>query len=293
MIVMIDRITGTTSLAGLLGYPVKHSRSPRIYNAAFEALGLDCIYLAFEVEERFFKEAVYAMRALNAVGFNVTMPYKRSVMEFLDEVSEDAAIIGSINTVKNENGRLIGYNTDGKGFVMALSKAGLDLRNKKIVIAGAGGAARAVAIQSALEGAGEIVIFNRTLSAAEEIAEVINSRICGCRSRVSEISESALKEELKDAAVLVNCTSLGMEGMADKSIVLSPRTLHRGLFAADIIYEPKKTKLLSIAEEAGCKTMNGLGMLLWQGAMAFKIWTGLDMPVENILCKEKQKVRSL
>ncbi|MEA4849733.1 MAG: shikimate dehydrogenase [Clostridiaceae bacterium] len=279
---MANKIKGTTSLAGLLGYPVKHSKSPQMHNTAFEALNLDCVYMAFEVEDGHIKEAVDALKVLNAIGFNVTMPHKNKVVELLDEVSENVKIIGSVNTVKNEKGKLIGYNTDGMGFIKALQEAGVDFRDKKIVMAGAGGAARAVAIQLAFDGAGEVVIFNRTLSSAEKIVNTINSNIPSCRGRALEINEAVLKEELKDAAVLVNCTSLGMKNSIDQSIVSAPETLHKGLFVADIIYDPSKTKLLSIAEEAGCKTMNGLGMLIWQGAIAFKIWTGQDMPVDLI-----------
>ncbi|HOR86258.1 MAG TPA: shikimate dehydrogenase [Bacillota bacterium] len=279
---MVNRIKGTTQLIGLLGYPVKHSISPQIHNTAFEALNLDYAYMAFEVEEVFLKEAVSAFRALNTTGFNVTMPYKKKVFELLDEVSEDVGIIGSVNTVKNKNGRLIGHNTDGKGFVKALRETGADIRDKKIVIVGAGGAARAIAIQSAFDGAGEVVIFNRTLSAAGEIADAINCKIPDSKGRALGINEEVLKEELKNAAVLVNCTSMGMKSAADKSVVTAPGTLHRDLFVADIVYDPPKTRFLSIAEEAGCKTMNGLGMLLWQGAIAFKIWTGYNMPVDII-----------
>lgn len=279
---MVNKIKGTTLLAGLLGYPVKHSKSPQIHNTAFQELGLDYAYMAFEVEDGFLKEAVDAFKVLNAIGFNLTMPHKKKVIEFLDEVSEDAKIIGSINTVKNENGKLIGYNTDGRGFIKALQEAGVDFHGKKIVMVGAGGAARAVAIQLAFDGAGEVVMFNRTLSAAEEIVGTINNNIPASKGRALEINEIVLKEELKDAAVLINCTSLGMKSSVNESIVTTPETLHKDLFVADIIYDPSKTKLLSIAEEAGCKTMNGLGMLIWQGAIAFKIWTGQDMPVDLI-----------
>jgi len=279
---MANRIKGSTSLTGLLGYPVKHSKSPQIHNTAFEALNLDHVYLAFEVEGDRLEEALNALKALDAIGFNVTMPHKNKVVELLDEVSEEVKIIGSVNTVKNENGRLIGYNTDGMGFIKALQEAGVDFRNKKIVIAGAGGAAKAIAIQLTFDGAGEIVMFNRTLSTAEKIVSTINSNISSCRARAMEMNETALKEELKDAALLVNCTSLGMKNAIEQSIVTTPETLHRGLFVADIIYDPPKTKLMSIAEEAGCRTMNGLGMLIWQGAIAFKIWTGRDMPVDLI-----------
>lgn len=279
---MTNRIRGTTSLVGLIGYPIKHSKSPQIHNTAFQALHLDYVYLAFEVEDGFLKETVDAFKVLNARGFNVTMPHKKKIMGLLDEVSREAGIIGSVNTVKIEKGKLIGYNTDGRGFVKALQEAGGDFRGKKIVMVGAGGAARAIAVQLAFEEAGEIVMFNRTLSTAEEIMDTIKGNISGCKGRALETDEKVLKKELKDAAVLINCTSLGMKDTVDKSIVTAPDTLHKDLFAADIVYNPLKTRFLSIAEEAGCKTMNGLGMLIWQGAIAFKIWTGQNMPVDLI-----------
>lgn len=279
---MSNRIQGTTTLIGLLGYPLKHSKSPHMHNTAFEALGLDHVYMAFEVQDGFIKEGVEAMKILNAKGFNVTMPHKKKVMEFLDEISEDAKLIGSVNTVKNSNGRLIGYNTDGKGFVKALEENRVDFKNKKIVLAGGGGAARAVATQLALDGAGEIVIFNRTLSSAEEIIDNINKNVLSCRGTALELNEERMRKEIQDSAILVNCTSLGMKSTIDQSVISSPEGLHKDLFVADIVYNPEKTKLLKIAEEAGCRYMNGLMMMIWQGAIAFKIWTGKDMPVELI-----------
>ena len=279
---MSNRIQGTTTLIGLLGSPSRYSKSPHMHNTAFEALGLDYVYMAFEVGDGFIKEGVEAMKTLNAAGFNVTMPHKKRVMEYLDEISEEAKLIGSVNTVKNINGRLTGYNTDGKGFVKSLKENKVDFKNKKIIIAGGGGAARAVATQLAIDGAGEIVIFNRTLSSAKEIIDNINENIYSCKGTALELNEERMKKEIKNSAVFVNCTSLGMEPAMDRAIISSPETLHRGLFVADIVYNPEKTKLLKIAEKTRCKYMNGLMMLIWQGAIAFKIWTGRDMPVELI-----------
>ncbi|MBZ2173991.1 shikimate dehydrogenase [Schnuerera sp. xch1] len=279
---MNNRIQGTTSLVALLGYPIEHSKSPAMHNTAFEALGLDYVYLAFGIKKDLLKQGLDAMRALNAIGFNITMPHKEEVVGLLDEITEEARIIGSVNSVKNKDGKLIGYNTDGKGFVKALQEAEIDFQGKKIVILGAGGAARAVAIQLAYDGASEIVIFNRTLSKAQEITNTINNNISTTKAIAIGLDEQMLKEELKDSAVLVNCTSLGMKSNIDQSIVTTSDTLHEDLFVADIVYDPPKTRLLSIAEGVGCKTMNGLRMLIWQGAIAFKIWTGKDMPIDLI-----------
>lgn len=160
---MKNRIKGTTSLLGIIGSPVKHSKSPNMHNPSFEKLGLDYVYMAFDIADGAIKQGIEAMKTLNAKGFNITMPHKEKVMEFLDEISEDAKIIGSVNTVVNHEGKLIGYNTDGRGFVKSLKEEKIDFNDKKVVIIGAGGACRAIAIQLALDGAGEIVIFNRTL----------------------------------------------------------------------------------------------------------------------------------
>lgn len=279
---MANRIQGTTTLVGLLGYPLKHSRSPHMHNTAFEALGLDHVYMAFEVQEGHIKEGLDAMRILNAEGCNVTMPHKKKVLEFLDEISEDARIIGSCNTVKNDNGKLTGYNTDGRGFVKALEENQAEFKGKKIVLAGAGGAARAVATQLAYDGAGELVLFNRTLSSAQEIIDNINKNIPTCNGRALEMDEEVLKKEIQDAAILVNCTSLGMKATIDQAIISDPAALPKDLFVADIVYDPAQTKLLKMAEQAGCRYMNGLMMMIWQGAIAFKIWTGKDMPVDLI-----------
>ncbi|WP_313343858.1 shikimate dehydrogenase [Sedimentibacter sp.] len=279
---MANRIQGTTTLVGLLGYPLKHSRSPHMHNTAFEALGLDHVYMAFEVKEGYIKEGLDAIRILNTEGCNVTMPHKKKVLEYLDEISDDAKIIGSVNTVKNNNGKLTGYNTDGRGFIKALEENHVEYKNKKIVLAGAGGAARAVATQLAYEGASELVLFNRTLSTAEEIIENINKNIPECKGRALELKEEELKKEIQDASILVNCTSLGMKVTVDQAIVSSSDAFHKDLFVADIVYDPPKTKLLEMADEAGCRYMNGLMMMIWQGAIAFKIWTGKDMPVDLI-----------
>lgn len=282
----MNRIKGTTRLISILGNPVKHSKSPQMHNRSFENLGLDFAYMAFEIEESKLQRAVEAMKILNAKGFNLTMPYKGQVMEFLDEIDRAADMIGSVNTVLNKDGKLIGYNTDGKGFVKSLEERRVKFKDKKIVILGAGGAARAIAIQLALDSAGEIVIANRTIEKAESITSIINKEIPKVKARSIVLDEGRLKEELKDAKILVNTTSIGMEASLDKSLIKNLDTLHSDLFVSDIIYDPARTKFLSQAERAGCKTMNGLGMLVYQGAIAFKIWTELDMPrslIEDML----------
>lgn len=275
-------ISGYTRLVGLLGYPVRHSYSPHMHNAAFQHLGLDYVYLVFEVNDDNLKEAIAAMRTLDVVGFNVTMPNKQNVIPLLDEVSEEARLIGSVNTVVNRDGKLIGYNTDGKGYVMALRDEGISPEGKSVVIAGAGGASRSVAIQLALDGAKEITILNRTLDAAEEIVNIIKENIPACKATAAGYNDEKLKEQLKETDLFINCTSLGMHPHEDKSIISNPDMLHPDLIVSDVIYSPPKTKLLEMAEKVGCKTLNGLGMMIGQGALAFKIWTGEDMPTDYI-----------
>lgn len=275
-------IQGTTGLTGLIGYPLKHSRSPHMHNSSFQKLGLDFVYLAFEVEDGKIEEGINAMKTFNAIGFNVTMPHKEKVVKFLDEVSEDAKLIGSVNTVLNKDGKMIGYNTDGRGFVKALEMSDIEYKGRKVVVLGSGGAARAVAIQLAFDGASEVVIANRTQSKAEEIANTINENIYTSHGRVVDLKDSTLKDELLDSSILVNCTSVGMKDTIDKSVINNSDVFHKGLFVVDIIYDPLKTKFLSMAEEAGCRVMNGIDMMIYQGALAFKIWTGVEMPIEYV-----------
>lgn len=275
-------IKGSTRLIGLLGNPVKHSKSPHMHNLCFEKLGLDYVYMAFGIQDNLIGKSVDAMRILNFKGFNVTMPHKQRVMDFLDEISEDAKIIGSVNTVVNNNGRLIGYNTDGRGFVKALEEEGQGFKDEKIIIIGAGGASKSISIQLAFDGAREVVLFNRTTHKAQEISDIINKEMPNSKARALELDEKILKKELKDSKVLINATSIGMKDTIDKSVITSPNILHKDLFVADIIYAPSKTKFLFQAEEVGCRTMNGTSMLLYQGALAFKMWTGKDMPIEDV-----------
>lgn len=279
---MGNRIQGTTVITGLIGCPIKDSKSPHMHNSAFQKLGLDYVYLALETEKGLINEALNAMKLFGARGFNVTMPHKEAVLDYLDDVTEEVKIIGSVNTVVNENGKLTGHNTDGKGFVKSLKLDGVNFEGKKVVIVGAGGAAKSIAVQLAYDDATEVVIMNRTVSKAEDIADRINKNIPNCKSKALELDEFVLKEELKDAVLLVDCTPVGTHDTIGQSIVHNLDTFHKDLFVANIVYSPIKTKFLLMAEEVGCRTSNGTGMLLYQGELAFKLWTGEDMPIEYI-----------
>lgn len=275
-------ITGTTQLICLLGSPVTHSVSPAMHNMAFSLLGLDYAYLAFEVGETQLAEAVKGLKLLNARGWNLTMPNKTKMCELVDELSPASQLMEAVNTVVSEDGVLKGYTTDGSGYMRMLREYGVDVIHKKMVLGGAGGAARAIAIQAALDGVAEIVIFNRSLDKAVKIADDIN-RHTGCIASAYSIADTAqLSKALESAALFTNATQIGMAPRSGQSVIEDKSLLHPGLVVSDIVYNPRETKLLKMAEEQGCKTVGGLGMLLWQGADAFKLWTGHEMPVYDV-----------
>jgi len=275
-------LSGYTRMICLLGDPVRHSLSPLMHNTAFQHLGLDYVYLAFEVNEQNLQEAVQAMRTLDAAGFNLTMPNKQQVIPLLDELSPEARISGAVNTVKNDNGRLIGYNTDGMGFVLSLQEEGVGVKDKRFVLLGAGGASKSIAIQLALEGAAELVIFNRNPEPAEALCALIQKEVPGCAVFQYRYEDEQLKKALSAADVLVNTTNVGMGELEGQSLIQDGSLFHPGLTVADVIYFPLKTRLLQIAESAGCKTLNGVGMIIGQGVFGFRIWTGEEMPVEVV-----------
>ena len=275
-------ITGATRLAALLGSPVEHSQSPFIHNTAFQQLQLPFTYLAFDVPPENLKEAVEGLKALKAIGFNLTMPHKETVIPLLDELSQEAAIIGAVNTVKVEGERLTGHNTDGKGFLLSLHDVGFSAVGKKAVIAGSGGAARSVALALAQEKVDQLVLLNRSLHRAEEIALMLREATPKIKVTVAELNQENMKAELKDAALLVNSTPLGMDENSNESIVADASILKPPLLVYDLLYHPPRTHLMKQAEAQGCTTLNGLSMLLWQAALAFEIWTGVPMPVEHV-----------
>ena len=284
----MKEITGHTRLTGLLGSPVAHSISPMMHNEAFQQLDLDYVYLAFDVDEKGMKNAIQGLRMLNVRGFNVTMPGKNVMATLCDNLSPAAEIIGAVNTVVNENGILIGHNTDGIGYMRAVSDAGHNIIGKKMTLLGAGGAATAVLVQAALDGVSEISIFSihdAFFERAQRIVAQLNERT-SCKVTLYDFDdESILQREIADSAILTNGTSVGMAPNTDRSIITDITMFHKDLIVSDVIYNPRETKLLKLAKEAGCQTFNGLYMLLYQGAEAFKLWTGQEMPVA--LIKEK------
>ena len=281
-------ITGHTQLTCLLGSPVAHSKSPMMHNEAFSQLGIDCVYLAFDVQPDNLENTILGLQAVNARGFNLTMPHKTAACQFCNELSPAAQIIGTINTVVIDNGKLIGHTTDGIGFMRAIKEAGVDLIGKKMTILGAGGAATSIFVQAALDGVAEISIFSRPGNFYNRAKDIIEELKKHSKTKIHLFTfedEPILRQEIKESVLLVNGTSVGMAPNVDSSIINDASMFHKNLFVSDIIYNPEETKFLKLAKEAGCQTQNGLNMLLYQGAEAFKLWTGAEMPVEIV--KEK------
>lgn len=273
-------ITGKTKVVGLFGYPVAHSFSPQMHNAAFRQLSLDYCYVPFPVNPDRICEAAAAVRALSLAGVNVTVPHKQGVIAYLDELSSEARLIGAVNTIVNKEGRLVGYNTDGQGFVRSLrTDAGFDPKGKSLILLGAGGAARGVAVQLALAGTRKITIVNRTPKKAEEIVQVINEHT-QAEAEVLPWTAESLAPAVRAAAAVVNTTSLGMHPREEEAPPLETDLLVPGTLVADLVYNPVRTLFLQKAEAAGCQTLSGLGMLLHQGAIAFELWTGCTAPIQ-------------
>lgn len=278
MILINNKITGYTGLYGIVAKPIKHSFSPMMHNTAFQTLGIDDVYLAFEVEEEQLSDFITSVKTLNIKGFNVSMPYKLKIMDYLDELTHEAKLCQSVNTVKNENGKLIGHISDGQGFIKACEKKGWNVNNQKIVILGAGGASQAIIVSLALENPKEIIVYNRSDKAY--IRQLNEQFDCPILLKSLDDRES-LKEDLKDAYLLVQTTNVGMSPFEDQCLI-DETYLSNQLKVADIIYNPKETKLLKLAKEKGLDYMNGEGMILYQGAVSFEFWTKKAMPILEV-----------
>ena len=282
-------ITGHTRLTALLGSPVAHSISPLMHNEAFQLLNLDYTYLCFDVNEETLPAAVDGLKACGIRGFNLTMPNKNQIVKLLDELSPAARLIGAVNTVVNDKGHLVGYNTDGVGYMQAVRDAGYDITGKTITIMGAGGAATAICAQAALDGVEKIHVFARETSRfwerTQKLVENINSTL-PCKAVLHENKDTgALARAISESALLLNATSVGMAPDTNSTIIQDTSLYHPDLIVSDVIYNPRETRFLREAREAGCRTFNGMYMLLYQGAEAFRLWTGKEMPIKEI--KEK------
>lgn len=257
----------------VIGYPIKHSISPAIQQAALDYWGIPADYTAVEVEPDSLPSAVMAMRDLSFLGANVTIPHKVSILRYLDEIDGDAAAIGAVNTVKNDGGRLKGFNTDAAGFLAGLDEVGFRPEGRRVVLVGAGGAARAIAVGLARAGVQSLTIINRDLVRAAGLAEAVSPYTVA--AAVPLDSDSAA-ESVSDCDLLVNATPVGMKG---ESIPLWEGISGRAL-VVDIIYNPTETPLLATARNRGAPAMNGLPMLVHQAARSFEFWTGLPAPLE-------------
>jgi shikimate dehydrogenase len=275
------QITGKTRLVGVFGFPVRHSLSPQMHNAAFRALGLDWCYVAFEVAPAALEAAVKAIRALNLAGVNVAIPHKSAVMNLMDEVHELARLTGAANTVTNKGGRLEAYNTDVEGFREALRRSGVATGGKKAVVLGAGGAARAVAVSLALGGASRVMVAGRRVERAEGLARLARE-VCAGRLQTEAVAweQQAIRAAVRSADILINCTPVGMYPRQHEGLPIEAEWLGPHMAVCDLVYHPRRTGLLRMAEKAGCKAVEGVRMLVHQGAASFRLWTGEQPPVE-------------
>ena len=280
------RISGTTTLLGLIGTPVEHSKSPAMYNHCFQKFGLDWAYLAFDIPQEKAGDAVQAIRTLGMRGANVTMPCKNAVIPYLDRLTPAAEAIQAVNTIVNENGTLVGHNTDGCGYTQNLRRGGVEVKGKKIVLLGGGGAASAIAIQAALEGAAEIAVFNLKDAfwpRVEKGLQAIAKAAPGCAITLNDLQDrEALHRAILRCDILSNATRVGMAPYEDQSNITDLSWFRPDLIVTDVVYAPPQTGMLREAQAAGCLTCDGLGMLLCQGAEAFRLYSGLEMPVEEI-----------
>ncbi len=273
-------------MLGIIGTPVDHSKSPVMYNYSFAKAGIDYAYLAFDIAEDKVPDAIAAIKTFDMRGANVTMPCKSAVVRFMDELSPAARITGAVNTIVNENGKLTGHMTDGIGFVRSLKENDVEIKGKKITVIGTGGAGTAIQVQCALDGAREIAVFNMKDSffdRARETFEKVKKEATGCILNIYDLEDKAkLKEEIAESDILLNATRVGMHPMEDESVISDTSVFRKDLVVVDCIYNPARTKFLADAEAAGSKTINGLGMLLWQGAECFNLYTGLEMPTSEV-----------
>ena len=281
------KIDGYTRLAAVVANPIKHSISPFIHNSAFEATNTNGVYLAWEVDAAELAETVANIRRYQMYGINLSMPYKEQVIPYLDQLSAEACLIGAVNTVVNREGTLIGYNTDGKGFFKSLPS--FKISRKRLVLLGAGGAAKAILAQAILDGVSQISIFVRSSSIEKTrpyLEKIQNAT--GFRVDLFALEDvQDLQDSITQADLLVNATSVGMDGSSQPiptSIILPEK-----LLVADVIYQPFETPFLKWARNQGNQSINGLGMLLYQAAEAFELWTGKEMPTDQIWELLKQK----
>ena len=269
------KIKGSTNIVGLIGHPVEHSFSPPMHNAAFDALNMDYAYVAFDVNPNDLKSAIEGAESLNIKGFNVTIPHKVDVMQYLDELDEVARLIGAVNTIDFKN--LKGYNTDGIGAVKAIEEV-TSIKNKNVVVAGAGGASRAISFYIAKYGAESLTILNRNEAKAESLASDVSDS--GLIGEVASDSINAIGNYMESADVLIDATPLGMHPNINDEPIVKADMMDEDLVVFDAVYNPNETVLIKEVIKANAKPVYGIKMLLYQGAESFKIWTGKTAPID-------------
>ncbi|HZX36216.1 MAG TPA: shikimate dehydrogenase [Thermodesulfobacteriota bacterium] len=272
------KISGKTKLLGIFGDPIRQTLSPYMQNAAFEALGLEYVYMAFRISPENLKNAVLSIRALDMQGVNITVPHKESIMEFLDEIDDEAKAIGAVNTIVNRDGRLIGFNTDSRGYYLSLNhETGFDPAGKTITVIGAGGGARAILFSLLNKNPKKIIISNRTVERASRLCEELGKTFPGVEFASTGLNISRFASETD---LLVNTTSSGMMAGPDEKPVVRIDALKKSAIVSDIVFRPLDTPLIKEALRLGLTAHKGLGMLVCQGALAFELWTGKEPPIE-------------
>jgi len=282
---LFNSINGKTKTIALLGCPVEHTASPQLHNTLSRLLGINAVYVPLRVEKGCLGDAVKGLKACNFTGFNVTIPFKEEILKHVDELSDEVMTMGSANTIVNKDGRLYAYNTDGEGFAMAFEKnVGSSFRDRKVVILGAGGTARSLAVKLAARGVSKLYILNRTFEKAKEIADIINLERPGTAQALQHSSTDVSEDVrvLTDSDIIINTTSLGMHPEIHNSPLNGLRVFNSRQIICDVIYNPSRTKLLKQAEACGCKVMNGMGMLFYQGVLAYEKWMNLKVPDDII-----------
>lgn len=280
---MESRISAMTSLYAFIASPAHHSKSPLMHNCAFKELGVNSVYLAFDIESDKLKDTIKGFKAMGVKGANISMPHKQNIIPYLDQISTASRLCNAVNTIILKDNKYYGTITDGIGFIKSLEEKNWSINSNKITMVGAGGASTAIMVQMALDGAKEIVVYNRTIR--EEFIEIINktSKETGCLITLKPLSDTfSLRQDMQDSYLFINTTGVGMEPMLNQSVVPDSSYFHHDLKVADIIYQPAVTKMLQMALDAGCEIMNGELMLLYQGAESFKIWTDLEMPINKV-----------
>ncbi len=288
---LIDKFNNKTELVGIFGHPLKHSFSPQIHNTSFEALGMNYIYLPFDIPASNLKSALKGAVALGIKGMNITLPHKEKIVEYLQDVSEEASVIGSVNTVVNENGVLHGYNTDVKGIIETLNDYKETIKETDVTIIGAGGAARSV-VYSLIRHfkVNSINIINRTHQKAESLKEYFSTKMLFDNIKAFELVPPDLTDVFRNSKMIINTTSVGMYPEMDDAITSIKECFHEEQIVFDVIYNPLQTKLLKMAASKGAETISGLKMFIEQAAASFELWTNEKMPADIIYAKLKDEL---